>query len=279
MLTNFCSSVVEELGRHVENYFVVFSAIVYFAVLGRRGIAWERCWTALLLASLAMYEMADLVFVRLYVPNRYTRYSMFVLLVLWHATNLDRVLARVSRPALRHALLVVVLVAAGFSYHGAAGRFVTRNGLDVANVASFVRTLPNDVLLGGPPRYLDDILIQSKRSVLSTYKLNHGWNVRIHDTLRERTLAIYRAIYARDEHAINVLHEDYGVTHLVVERSYFGHKLEKKRRFRSRYNQEIWDMVKRRSRFLLREPPQEAVVYDDGSFVVLELPLPDTRPR
>ena len=129
-------SVIEELSRHLENYFVLFGAILYFAVLGRRGIAWERCWTALLLASIALYQIADLVFVRLYVPNRYTRYSMLVLLVLWHAVNLDRILARIPRLAARRALLVALLVAAGLAYRGTAGRFVTYNGKYVERVAS-----------------------------------------------------------------------------------------------------------------------------------------------
>ena len=265
-------SVVEELWSHLANVFIVGSAIGFLLILRRRGIRWERSWTALLLGSSFAYLIADLLFARLYIPNRYTRYSIAVLLALWLATNWEAVLAKIPRPILRYAALALVFAAAGFWFHGQSGRHVTYNGLDVVGVASFVRTLPEGVLLAGPPRYLDDIMIQGKRSVLSTYKLNHGWHAGMQETLHERTLAIYRAIYAPDESAVNDLYSRYGVTHLVVERSYFGARL-KSGKFRSRYDQEIQDLVGARRRFLLRNPSEDSVAYYDGQFTVIELPL------
>ena len=62
--------------------FIFFSAVLYFLVLGRRGVAWERSWTALLVASAVGYVMADLLFMQLYIPNRYTRYSMAVMMAI-----------------------------------------------------------------------------------------------------------------------------------------------------------------------------------------------------
>jgi len=269
-------SLTQAILGHLRNPFIIFSAVGYFAVLGRR-IRWDRCWTSLVLASMAAYAVADLLFIRLYVPDRYTQYSAAVLLVLWQATNLDSVLDRIRRPVLRYATFVAVLVAAGISYQGTGGRHVTQNGLDVVEVASFMRTLPDGILIAGPPRYLDDIMIQSKRSVLSSFKLNHGWHEGLEATLRERTLAIYKAIYASDTRAINELYSRYGVTHLIVEQSYFTQRL-RKGRFRSRYDREIRKLVRTRSRFFLSDPPEESVVYDDGTFTVVELPLPETRP-
>ena len=97
----------EEVLRHLNHPLVLYSALLFFLVLGKRGIGWQKSWTALVLASLLGYVLADYFFMSLYIPNRYTRYSVVVILVLWHAHNWDRLLRIVplelgARRACRH---------------------------------------------------------------------------------------------------------------------------------------------------------------------------------
>ena len=82
----------------------------------RRDVGWNRSWTALFLASAIGYLLADYFFLRLYIPNRYTRYSMAVLLALWNARNWDLILGRVSWRSARYALVIILLVVGGYSY-------------------------------------------------------------------------------------------------------------------------------------------------------------------
>jgi hypothetical protein len=267
-------SLLEELLRRFGAPFTLVSAALYLLIL-RRRVCWEREWTALLLASAVGYLLADALFATLYIPNRYTRYSVVVFLVLWHATQWDRILTRIRAPVWRQAALALMLVVAGvFSTADfRPGDEMTDHGERYMRLCAFIATLPEEIFVAGPPAYLDEVMIQSKRSVLSTFKLNHGWYVDYEAELRERTLAIFDAIYGDDVSRVNALHERYGVTHLVLGRSYFESRLRGEG-LKSRYDGVIRERLRgSRRRYLLQDPPRESVVYDDGTYTVLELPL------
>ena len=109
-------SLFEELTERLWDPFVLFSAFFYFLVLGRRGIGWERSWTALFLAAVIGYVVADLFFMRFYIPNRYTRYSLAVLVTLWNARNWDLILARVPNRWARILLVGGLIAVGGYTY-------------------------------------------------------------------------------------------------------------------------------------------------------------------
>ncbi len=94
--------------------------------------------------------------------------------------------------------------------------------------------------------------------------------------MRERTLNTYRAIYASEVGPINELHERYGATHLLLARTFFGERL-RLGKLASRYNDEVAaEIVGERERFLLESMPEEWIIFDDGLYMMVELPLPDS---
>ena len=121
--------VFEEFLSHAEHPFTLASAMVFFFILSRRGgVTWRTSWTALFLASFACYLLSDLLFMRLYIPNRYSRYSMLVLLALWHASNWDRILSLVTDRRLQRLMFVGLIVVAAYSF-----RDTLRHGKDTAD--------------------------------------------------------------------------------------------------------------------------------------------------
>ncbi len=268
-------SLFDELTDRLWHPFVWFSSCFYFLVLGRRGVGWERSWTALFLAAVIGYLVADLLFMRLYIPNRYTRYSLAVLLALWNARNWDLILGRVPN-RLGRGLLVVALVAAG-SY---AYQDTFRQGKDTSDrsrydeLCEFVATLPEKVLVAGPPRRLDDIMLRSRRSVLTTYKLAHPWFTTYYAMIEERTKDNFRALFADTPDPINALHTKYGVTHLVIEHEFYRRALRRKRIYLQPYDDFIFrQLVAGKTRFLLARPPSESILFRSDKYTVIELPL------
>ncbi len=270
--------VTHELWERLGHPFQLASA-AGFLILLRRRCRWEWSWTAMLVASVIGYVLADLLFARLYIPNRYTRNSLAVLLVLWNATNWDRMLERIPRPAWRHAAVGSLFVVAGFSFDALRGGEWAWNDKRFVKLCSFIRQLPDGILVAGPPRYLDRVMLQGRRSVLVPFLLDHRWYRRLHEDHRRRTLDVYRAIYAADVGPINELHTRYGVTHLVLSWTYFERRLAESE-FGSRHDTEIAAaVIGGRTRFLLEHPPEDWILFDDGTYFMLELPRPDPSER
>ena len=75
----------------------------------------------LVIASSAFYVLADLIVPKLYLPDRYVRYSIAVLLVLGFAHNWERVLREIKSVWLNRvaALLLVLFTVSAFSLEGA----------------------------------------------------------------------------------------------------------------------------------------------------------------
>ncbi len=273
-------SLFHELVSHLLHPFVLLSALGYFLILGIRGVAWDKTWTALFIASVICYLLSDYFFMRLYIPNRYTRYSMAVILILWNARNCDYVLARISRTWIQITVFILIMATAGYAYRDNFNQ--QRNAMDrrrYAPLCEFIGQLPEKILVAGPPRYMDDITVQSKRSVLCNYKMAHPWFTQYYREIKERTLATFRAIYATDIGPVNELHKKYGVTHLVVGRSYFCDRLRRKNIYVKPYNDYILKIIGGKRYFLLQAPPHDSVVYRDSRYSVIRLPLKKVNDR
>ncbi len=264
----------KELLGHVTHPFTLGSTMLFLLIL-RKNIAWNRVWTALLLASIIGYVAADYLFMRLYIPNRYVRYSLPVLLILWNARNWDLVLRKIPWKRWQHAMLVVLLLVAGFLYKDTfeQGKDTT-NRAKVAPLCQFLKTLPENILIAGHPRIMDDIPIQAKRSVLCNYKMAHPWFVTYYNEIQERTYATFRAMYASDPKPLNELHRRYGVTHFVLGKKYMGRMYTRKRIYVNPYEAYIRRfLLPGKTTFLLNSPPREAVIYEDADYIVLTLPI------
>jgi hypothetical protein len=264
-----------EMSRHVSHPFILLSAVVFLLSLGRQRVWWSRTMTALLLASMVFYVLAEIFFMNLYLPNRYTRYSMAVLLALWHAGNWDRVLERIPRRSLRILLLVSVL---GLGAALFTGTF--RIGEDTslreewAPLNRFIATLPKKVLIAGHPCCMDDIPIQARRSVLCNFRMAHPWYSDYYREIRQRTEATFDALYAAEPGPVNRLAREWGVTHLVVvKRDLSSGWIKAGKFYAAPYNDYIARVALSNRRFLLSKPPRRSIVYEDRGLFVIELPI------
>jgi hypothetical protein len=221
------------------------------------------------------YVLADLLFIRMYIPNRYTRYSIPVLLALWYGANWSRALARVPWRPVR-ALALVVMLGVG-AYHC---RDTFEMGKDTSDreesraLNEFLATVPEKSLIAGWPTKMDDVPILARRSVLCNRKLAHPWYSEYYAEVRHRTEAVLDAIYATECDPIDRLVREWGVTHLVVHRKYMNRRrIRGGRMYLAPYSDYVARIAGSTRHFLLSNPPRQNVVYRDGTCYVLQLPL------
>jgi len=264
----------KELLEFIYHPFIIYSSLIFLVFLGRRSIAWDKTWTALILAILIGYTLSDLFFMRLYIPNRYLRYSMAVLLIMWNAKNWELIFRKIPWKSVRVIGFVILVTVAGLLY-----KDVFKQGKDTfsrsryAPINRFLRTLPEGILIAGHPFLMDDIPIQARRSVLCNYKLAHPWFLKYYNTIKERTLDTFDATFSYDLDNINKLYEKYGVTHFAIEKQYFNKARGNKDVYVEPYNDYIRALASSNSKFYLEEPPSESVLFENLKYVVIQLPI------
>jgi len=263
----------KELLSHISHPFVIYSSILFFLVLGK-NIAWDKTWTALLIASVILYFISDIFFMHIYIPNRYTRHSMVIFLILWNARNWDLVLKKIPWKWVRYSCLVLIFIAATFSYKDTLKQGMdTFNREKVAPLCKFLRTLPEKILIAGHPRIMDDIPIQARRSVLCNYKMAHPWFSKYYKEIKERKLATFRAMFSANPEPINELYHKYGVNYFVIGKKYMKRAHRRERIYVNPYENYIRKLIRENNNFLLDSPPQESIVYEDDRYIVIKLPL------
>jgi hypothetical protein len=277
----------EEVLSYLEQPFYVYSAALLFMFLFRQGLVWKRSWSALVIASTTFYYLSDAVAPRLYLPDRYVRYSMAVLLILWFAHNWSKALGAIKGLWPHRVATVALLVFAVFSFSdtfkpcdGEKSLGVWEDRGKIEAVASVIASLPDPVLVAGHPYDLANIVVQARKPVLVIHRMFHPWFAGYYESIDSRNRDIFRAIYAKDVGAVNQLVEEYGVTHLLVESTHFSRsRVTRGNIYRSQYNDFVLDLVEAPGRFLLYPPPRDAVLFREDGYWLVELPLEQPGPR
>jgi len=254
--------------------FTLFSFLIFILVL-RKNIIINKSWIALFIASIICYGLADYYFMELYIPNRYSRYSMALLLILFNAANWNALFEKIKNNQLQYAMFFLMIGAASISY---SASFRQGKGIHDSRghqkLTEAVSELPPKVLIAGPPYIMDDIPLMAKRSVLCNFKMAHPWFKNYYKSVKERTEATFIALFATNRGSINYLNTEYGVTHLIVEKTdYSRRKISRNKFYVKPYNQFIKKITEGKLHFTLESPPKESIVYNDKKFQIIKLPL------
>lgn len=180
------------------------------------------------LVSGALFAAAHLLLFRLYLPNRYVRWTLplaAVLLVAAHARPLAERL-RERLPALGRAwpylarvrwvagLALLVGVAAG-----SRGMLLPRpTPPEVVGLHRYLRTLPPDALLAGKSAVLASVPLLDRRRVLEDREFAHAYFTGYYREVMRRTEARRSAWRAESPEALTRFCREFAVTHLLVDR-------------------------------------------------------------
>jgi hypothetical protein len=210
---------------------VLAAALLGSLVLALTSPAMRRLAT-LGVASIALYLAAVVLAPRLFAPTRYVTYPVpllvMVMLVAGGAT-FGRLVANARRRGATRAhesagaaaLAATCLLLFGGHGNAMVGLIDER---PLSPVFDFVRTLPpTAVIAGWPVRVLDDIPYATQRRVLMNYETHQVFHQGYADEMRRRMFALMSAYFASEREPLVRLREDFGVTHVVVNRSHFTH--------------------------------------------------------
>jgi hypothetical protein len=253
---------------------VAVALLVGGVLMAARSSAGRRLW--LLGASAWVgYQAARSLTPYFFLPDRYVMYSVPILLVLLipaagaaiGAQLSGRRLARLWEP-------VGVVVMAGMVLLPFGGGGSTDAGLNTdaesqRRLYEFLGRLPKDVVIAGWPMDIDNVPYVSRRQVFISYELHQVLHQGYADEMRRRMRALIDAYFASDQRALVRLRDEFGVTHLIFQKS----RLEEPPRYFRPFS--VWALKAFNEGvgkgFEIPRQVHAATVFSDGPFVVLDL--------
>lgn len=232
----------------------------------RRGQATDAC--VLLGVSVVWYLLADVLLLRLFLPERYLQYPVRVAVAVLGAWGLAQLLSRL-RPPMKWTLVGVIAVSFAFKAPSLDGVGLTDFSEHRA-LFRFVRTLPADATVAAHPFLADEIPIFTSRKVWVDSVHAHTFYPRYWQLVASRTRGLLAAYYAAETEDVCRFLVSSGVDALVVERGDFAPRAISRRRFYFEpFHSELKAAVGNRRSFALARIPAARTVFRDGEIAVV----------
>jgi hypothetical protein len=179
------------------------------------------------LAAVFWAVTASLFLVRFYLPGRYLEFGIV-------SCGVWALAAAAGRPACAkftcHGAVIrnfacLLLCIGIWGCWGAAekpSRGMTISGSYDAQLYSFVRTLPPDSVIAGHPLDCDDIPYWGERSVVFNIEASLSFRERQWRQQSERCIALFSALYAREEQDLLSFCDEHAVTHLLIRKGRYA---------------------------------------------------------
>ncbi len=199
------------------------SVIIMVAII---GFAWKqrgkdkdldlsgfRVFLYLFIASLALYLLARLFLLKLFVPRRYLQFSLNLFYCLALATCLRITIRELRLKQLAFPLLTTLFILfAAFRLQGVG--IYDYSGQ--APLYRFMATTPVDSLVAGHPELMDNVLTFSRRRAFVTYELSHTWIQPYWSMIKSRTSDFFRAYYAAEPDEVRRFCRSNSIDYLIV---------------------------------------------------------------
>lgn len=222
----------------------------------------------------ATYGAAVAVFPLIYIPSRYSTIGVTALVsivfpALWFQGSLSLTSKLVERlqTTIGAAVCALFLVALGWT-NLPSQRIPTASGS--MPLFSFIRSLPEDSVIAAWPRGIASMIpLFSARSVLVYEEGHQIFHQDYLEEMRSRTRAVIAAFSATDAVPFQTLRNQYGVTHVLIDRRH----LSKTPSYFSPFRQEIYQARQRidTASLFLHTLIREGLVFEYGNLVLVDL--------
>ncbi|MGA7576853.1 MAG: hypothetical protein ACLQUW_04230 [Desulfobaccales bacterium] len=172
----------------------------------------------LLLAGLAVYCLARIFLLKLFIPDRYLIYIFNLAYCLILALGLHALLKVEQWP---RTLGVLVLAAAAGLGVWRLWNVGLKDFSVYRPVYAALAATPKDAIIAGHPDLMDNVPTFARRRALVTYKLAHPWSKGFWQKIEPRLEDLFAAYYAADPQEVIAFCRKYRVSFLVVDDRHF----------------------------------------------------------
>ncbi len=225
-----------------------------------------------LLASFGLFFLAHLLLFQLYLPSRYVKTSVPLLLSVSAGLALGMLIeaAAACFGARRHLVTGCAALVLGLAIAAYPGRYAGAFHRDeIPAITAYLRSQPKDTLVAGASEETDQVPVFAARSVLVAREYLLPYQLGYYREMHRRMLDLIEGYYAESPGAVAAFAERYGVDVFLVNRDAFD-----RTRFRRAWNFArseqtfapiIAEQFERNRRFALLDLADRCAEADDGT--------------
>jgi hypothetical protein len=260
---------------------LAYLLICAIALATQKGSA--RRLLALPTAGVLGYLLAQNLAPYVYLPQRYITLTLPLTLVIFlpfGTAELARLLAPViwsERAKNFGAIFATVTIIVFFGSRGNPMTGYTVVLDSQTNIYEFIRGLPKDSIIAGwPLGVLDNIPYYCRRRAFLTYENHQALHERYVLEMGRRTHALLKALFSEDPTFLAKLHDEFGVTHLIVDSDNYIKVPKYFAPFDSEINA-VWQRGATAGFAIKKVLSENTVVYREGKFTVFDLSMLKTE--
>ena len=284
---------------------LALSCIILFR---RKKFVFLPLITWIVISSLCLFVLAHIFLFRLYLPSRYTQYTIPLAIILLLAYNFPKLSARLLKLFISIFILSSLIIPfssvihrkinadaeailyvwwvpkykwfAHRLWHYKIPIILSRSNYDYkifdrkkrTELYSFLSSLPKEVLIVAYPYLANDIPLFTKRSVLVNEELSLAYYKNYYKQMKERLYDTFKLIYAEDLKKTTSILCKYGITHIVLSATDFDPDyFNKKRVYREPFNDFVKKRFTSRKNFIFKDKISPWVVFSNNDYWVIEV--------
>jgi len=202
-------------------------SLLFFIFTWIKGKSTKHIWIPMLsvfLTSVVLFELAKLVLLKLYIPNRYLEYTFVILSTILLSMVVFVILMLIRNYKTQKIVLIMFIVISIICNVGAMKKFLRKKYeayTDDVKMLMYLSTTPTDSVIAAEPFVSDDISVFSKRKVFLKYELSHPWFKNYRKIVEDRAEAFYRAYFTDSLLDLKRFAEKYGINYIICEKKVF----------------------------------------------------------
>jgi len=199
---------------------LLMTGIFFIFLNGKVALRTGRGPWVLFIAGLLLFIAATVLMPRLFKPTRYFYLPSMLFLSCLVSYNFELLKKKLKSNLSQVALMIgPAFFLLPISLPAYQPYYVKAPDTPVYD---YLKTVPDDSVIGAHPGLANHIPVFSKRSVLVTSTLSLPFYSDYYSSVKKRTKDFFKAYYSQDEKEVARLCEKYSLTHLVVSSYHFS---------------------------------------------------------
>jgi hypothetical protein len=220
------------------------------------------------IASAIMYQVADWLLFKLYLPMRYLQFTVPLIVLIAVSLMIVRLTARLSSH--QSKIVTVAVIAFLLAHFNILKGTGLSDKTEYKNLYLYLNSLPKSVLIAAPPYIADYIPTFTKKKVFINFELAHPWARSYWEVIKSRPQEFFEAYYSDQIDAVAHFCKKNGIDYLVIDKRHFRYEyLQEGQIYFEPISTEVRRYAKKQKRFALLDIPDANKVFVDGDVFVI----------
>lgn len=268
-ILEMCSNEMRRVFEIKDRKFLIYILLIFilysFIYNLRKREKLSLFFASLILAGIILFELAKILLLKLYEPNRYIHFT-FPLFAVYNVSAFTVSLRKrwLKIGTMLFISIIILFIAQPYKKHSPCVWCFQQD------LFKFISDLPKDVTIAAHPYLASFIPTFSKRKVFISYELTIPYYKGYYERIKQRTKDFFKAYYASDGKVISDFCNRYKIDYFLINKKDFSPDYLKKSQFYlNPFNEFIKEQVAKKN-FFFENKNSLDIVFEQGKFYLVK---------